>query len=161
MAKQIKVKGKSLLSRLTGISTPFVGVSWSPPADEKDIARKLFVFLSDRRALYNPYDIEIGPHVIHSVMEIRQRITSDLENLVSDSPLRQNLKAMQAACRRFLDENQKPNKIYGWQHEAKLHSTLGELRALFGVHVTQIAYSYNLEVEEPLASILPPETKNN
>jgi hypothetical protein len=157
MAKQIKLKGKGLLSRLTGISTPFGGLNWEAPPDERVIARKLFVFLADRRVLYHPYEMEIGPHVIQSVLEIRGRITSDLENISDNSPLRQSLKAMQAACRHFLDENQKPNLSYGWHHEARIHSTLGELRALFGIHIAQIAYGYNLEVEDPLSSILPPK----
>jgi hypothetical protein len=64
---------------------------------------------------------------------------------------------MQAACRRFVNENQSPRSGYGPPYEAQLHSTLGELRALFGIHIARIACAYDLEVEAHLEGILPPE----
>ena len=42
-------------------------------------------------------------------------------------------------------------------YEAQLHSTLGELRALFGIHIARIACAYGLEVDSHLVGILPPE----
>jgi hypothetical protein len=64
---------------------------------------------------------------------------------------------MQAACRKFLDENQSPSAGYGWPYEAQLYCTLGELRALFGIHIARIACAYDLEVDACLGDILPPE----
>jgi hypothetical protein len=64
---------------------------------------------------------------------------------------------MQAACRMFLEENQSPRSGYGPPYEAQLHSTLGELRALFGIHIARIACAYDLEVDSHLTGILPPE----
>jgi hypothetical protein len=64
---------------------------------------------------------------------------------------------MQADCRVFLEENQSPRSGYGSPYEAQLHSTLGALRALFGIHVTRIACAYDLEVDAHLEGILPPE----
>lgn len=61
--KQVKLKGKAIASRLTGTSTPIGGISWIPPVNEKDNAGRLLVFLEDRRALYEPYNMEIGGHV--------------------------------------------------------------------------------------------------
>lgn len=152
------MKGKEFAARLTGISTPIGGVSWTPPVDERDKARRLLVYLGDRRALYNPFHMEIGHYVVESVLEIRKRLTADAEDIKSDSVLRDSIKAMQAACRRFLDQNQQPRKLYGWPYEAQLHSTLGELRALFGIHIARIACAYDLELVEPLVGIVPPET---
>jgi hypothetical protein len=34
--KSLKLKGKKLIGRLTGISTAFVGASWKPPVDESE-----------------------------------------------------------------------------------------------------------------------------
>lgn len=43
--------------RVTGISTPVFGVSWSDPGpSETEIVRRFLVFLEDRRVLYNPFD---------------------------------------------------------------------------------------------------------
>jgi len=74
-----------------------------------------------------------------------------------DSVLRGALRGMQAACRKFLDENRSPSAGYGWPYEAQLHSTLGELRALFGIHIARIACAYNLRLDACLEDILPPE----
>jgi hypothetical protein len=50
--KKVTLKGKQIAKRLTGISTPIGGISWTPPVDERDVAKKLLVFLEDRRALF-------------------------------------------------------------------------------------------------------------
>jgi len=64
---------------------------------------------------------------------------------------------MQAVSRKFLDENQSPSAGYGEPYQAQLFCTLGELRALFGIHITRIAFAYDLEVDVCLEDILPPE----
>jgi hypothetical protein len=153
----IKLKGRELANRLTGISTPIGGISWKPPSDERDKARRLLVYLAGQRALHYPYNKEIGTFVVQSVLDTRERITRDIEALSMDSLLRENLRAMQAVCRKFLDENQSPSAGYGWPYEAQLLSTLGELRALFGIHIARIACAYDLEVDACLKGVLPPE----
>jgi len=68
----MKLRGKSIANRLTGISTPIGGISWTPPVDERDKAKRLLTFLEDRRALYHPYNMEIGDYVVESILEIRE-----------------------------------------------------------------------------------------
>lgn len=154
--KRIKLKGKAIASRLTGISCPVAGISWTPPVDEQDKAMRLLTYLEDRRALYHPYEMEVGDYVIQSILEIRQRLTADLEDVSKSSLLGQSLSAMRAVCRKFLDETQQP-RGQRYYLGANFISALGELRALFGIHVARLACAYDLEVEENLASILPPE----
>ena len=48
------MKFQEILSRITGLSVPVFGVSWTPPAAEVTIARRVVTFLEDRRVLYNP-----------------------------------------------------------------------------------------------------------
>ncbi len=155
MKKQVKLKGKAIASRLTGISTPIGGISWTPPVDEKDRAKRLLVFLEDRRALYHPYDVEVGDYVVQSILEIRTRLTEDLEEISKSSILGESLTAMRAACRKFLDDIQKPKGRRHWMGHHIINN-LGELRALFGIHVARLACAYDLEVEKELSSILPP-----
>ncbi len=154
--KQVKLKGKAIASRLTGISTPIGGISWKPPTDEKDKAKRLLVFLEDRRALYHPYDMEVGDYVVESILEIRERLTEDLEEVSKSSILGEGLTAMRSACRRFLDNIQKPRGRRHWLGPDFING-LGELRALFGIHVARLACAYDLTAEKELASILPPE----
>jgi hypothetical protein len=156
-SEKIKLRGRELATRLTGISTPIGGMSWKPPVDERDKARRLLVYLAGQRALHYPYNKEIGAFVVQSVLDTRERITRDLKALSMDSLLRETLRAMQAICRKFLDENQSPSAGYGWPYEAQLLSTLGELRALFGIHIARIACAYDLEVDACLGGVLPPE----
>jgi hypothetical protein len=154
---KIKLKGRELANRLVGISTPIGGISWKPPVDERDKARRLLVYLAGQRALHYPYNKEVGTFVVQSVLDTRERLTHDLEALSMDSLLRETLRAMQTVCRKFLDENQSPSAGYGWPYEAQLLSTLGGLRALFGIHIARIACAYDLEVDACLEGILPPE----
>jgi hypothetical protein len=154
--QKISLKGKSLLGRLTGISSPIGGVSWKPPLDEQEKARRLFVFLADRRALYAPYNVEVEYFVKQSILETRKRLVADLEELQSASVLRESLLAMTAACRKYLEETQKQGTGH-YQFEPEFFRSLGEVRALFGVQIARIAYAYDLEVEGDLVSILPPE----
>jgi len=155
--KKIKLKGRELATRLTGILTPTGEISWKPPADERNKARRLLVYLAGQRALHYPYDREIGTFIVQSILDTQERITRDIEALSIDSLLRKILRAMQAACSKFLDENQSPSAGYGRPYDAQLYCTLGELRALFGIHIARIACAYDLEVDACLGDILPPE----
>lgn len=49
--------------RLTGLTLPVVGggMTWSVSEGDKAKARSVLNFLEDRRALYDPYEVEI-PH---------------------------------------------------------------------------------------------------
>jgi hypothetical protein len=156
MIKKLKLKGQAIARRLTGISCPVAGISWIPPTDEKDKARRLLTFLEDRRALYQTYDMEAGPYVVKSILEIRERLTSDLGDVSKSSVLGESILAMRAACRGFLNKTQRTER-HGYFMDALIISALGELRALFGVHIARLACAYDLELEEPLVSVLPPE----
>ncbi|MHC4166956.1 MAG: DUF6650 family protein [Planctomycetota bacterium] len=155
--EKIRLKGRELVNRLTGISTPIGGGNWKPASVERDKARQLLAYLEGERSLHHPYDKEIGTFVVESLLKTRDRLAREIEYLPVDSILRQNLRGMQAACRKFLDENQSPSAGYGWPYEAQLYCTLGELRALFGIHIARIACAYDLEVDACLGDILPPE----
>ena len=156
-SENIKFKGRELTTRLTGILIPTGGISWKPPLDERDKARGLLLYLAGQRALHYPYDREIGTFIVQSILDTSERLTRDIEALSTDSLLGRILRAMQAACRKFLDENQSPSAGYGGPYEAQLYCTLGELRALFGIHIARIAYAYYLDVDACLGDVLPPE----
>jgi len=60
------MKLAELARRLTGISTPVIGVSWEPPVSESDAARRVLVFLEDRRVLYEPSELEVPEQCVES-----------------------------------------------------------------------------------------------
>jgi hypothetical protein len=156
------LKFTEIANRLTGISTPLGGLSWETSELTRSAARRVIAFLEDRRVLYVPGQLEIPSHCVHSVLDIRQFLTSELGKLDSGSQFAASLRAMRAACRKFLEqvgENGRNAPLYANQqgHWASwtFYSALGEMRGAFGIHLARIAAHFKLDIEDGLASILP------
>jgi hypothetical protein len=156
------MKFKEILGRFTGFSIPVFGVSWNPPEPDVQRARRVISMLEDRRVLYNPYELEVRDHCVQSIIEIRHLLSAELADLHAPNELAQSLRAMRAACRKFLDqvgmgEESGPHVSFRRSHYPTFHfdSALGELRGVFGMHLAKIATAYGLDIEDDLAKILP------
>ena len=156
------MKFSEIANRLTGISTPLGGVSWQPSELESSAARRVVAFLEDRRVLYAPDEMEDTSHCVHSVIEIRHFLTEELGKIEGGSEFTASLRAMRAACRKFLD------RVGAGGNEVSLYArhrghwaswtfygALGEMRGTFGIYLARIAAQFKLDVEDNLASILP------
>ena len=159
----MKISFKKIAKSITGFSTPFFGVSWSPPESDREVVRSLITFFEDRRALYNPFNVETPELVIRSVLEIRKELTNTLQKLGDNQDICPHLRAMRAACRKFLDQAEELKRI-GHRYWPELRGEnffagLGEMRATFGIHIAQLCVKYGIDVEKDLATILPPEDK--
>jgi hypothetical protein len=153
---------REILSRLTGLSVPVFGVSWSPPEAERAVARRVIASPEDRRVLYRPEAMEIAEHCIRSVLDIRALLTTELGKLDAGTDLAASLRAMRSAARKFLDVvgSREPDIArHGFDqgHWASwiFLGALGELRGVFGIHLCLLAAKYGLPVEGELAAILP------
>ncbi|MCB1494507.1 MAG: hypothetical protein KDJ86_01870 [Bauldia sp.] len=152
---------KEVLSRITGLSSPIFGVSWNPPQADVTVARRIVTFLEDRRVLYVPSEMEIPHHCVDSVLEIRRFLTGELSQIGEQSEISETIRAMRAACRKFLNTvgERSETVAYGAErgHWASwvFNGALGEMRGVFGVHVAKLAASYGLDVEDGLAAIIP------
>jgi len=151
----MKVPFKKIAKSLTGISTPVFGISWNPPETEREIVRKLLVFLEDRRTLYNPYNIETPMFVDQSLIEIRKELTSTLQRIGDNPDISPHLRAMRAACRKYLNEVGDQTRPRFSYRDFEVFASLGELRTIFGIHIAQLAVKYGIDIEQELASILP------
>jgi hypothetical protein len=158
---------KQIAAHFTGLSLPVFGVSWNPPKPEVQLAQRLVNFLEDRRVLYNPCEMEVPEHCIRSVVEIRLFLTELLGELPSRQGLPEHIRAMRAACRRFLDQlgdrfdggrARRPEWGFGF---ALLGTALGELRATIGFHLGAIALMHGLSIDKGLAAILPPASRED
>ena len=152
-AKKKLLKFQELASRINGVEAFNVGVQWVPPEPERKVVRDVLTFLEDRRVLYNPGAWEMESHVTESVLRIRETLTQAIQRLGEDSKAVPAMRAMRAACREYLDGPRE-------QYSHDLSFGLGRLRALFGVQITFLAFVYQIDLEEDLASIVPPEFAN-
>jgi hypothetical protein len=153
----LKIKFGKIAKSLTGFSTPVFGISWNPPATDRDVVRKLITFLEDRRALYNPYNIETPIFVDRSILDIRKEFTDMLQSIGDNPDISPHLRAMRAACRKYMNEVDNQTRPRFHFRDSEVFAALGELRAVFGVHIAQLAVKYGIDVEDELASILPIE----
>ncbi len=161
------MKFKEIASRLTGFSTPVFGVSWNPPQAHITIARRVITYLEDRRVLYNPYHLEDPWQCVQSVLDMRKYLTSELGSLDADEGPAPHLRAMRAACRKFLDNVQeddngrRPYRRYWGSGPDNwiFNSALGELRGVIGIHVAALAAQHGLDVEGDLSTSLPAQDK--
>jgi hypothetical protein len=184
VVQRTRIKWQSLNSRLTGLSFPVVGggVSWKPQVDEKAIVRLIITALEDKRALYEDYDREIQSEVNQSLMNIRVLLTDAIGKLNENSPAASPLKVMRAACRDFLTQPHsdpllggpirrlhipEPG-VEGSATSESIETTaenffvaLGKLRGVFGQQLAHLAYLYEIDLEEQLAAILPPEPRSD
>ena len=90
--------------RITGFSTPFLGVQWNPPAAEREVVRGFLTYLEDQRTLISPDRLEL--HYYRStISQFRRQCTECLAAIPENSKAVQPFRAIRAACRRFLDED--------------------------------------------------------
>jgi hypothetical protein len=124
------------------------------------VARRVLAFLEDRRVLFGDRHWEDQIHCIQSAIEIRRYLTEELGRARPDGSLATSLRAMRAACRKFVDAagpggaNFFSNRLYLQTDPFSL--ALGDLRTLVGIHVALIAFQYDIPVEDDLATIMPP-----
>ena len=156
------MKFKEIINRITGLSVPIFGIQWNPSELEVEKARRIITFLEDKRVLYSPESMEIPEHCVESVLDIRRFLTNEIGSLDSEIELSKHIRAMRAACRKFLDSVSANNREivkFARQHghwaSWKFYSDLGIMRGIFSVHIAQIAAVYGLDVEDDLAKILP------
>jgi len=155
-----------LANRVTGFSIPIFGVSWNPPKLERKVAEDVITFLEDRRVLFNPFELEILEHCKQSVIKTREFLTQQLYDIQRGSDLDQRLRAMRAACRKFLDTLSE-HEVYFRQNDGRLdnniglggqmlfYSAMGELRGTLGVHIVHLLIMYGIDCEGDLMSVLP------
>lgn len=151
-----------ILTRITGISCPIFGVSWTAPDAERLVARRVLAFLEDRRVLYVDSELEVPYHCVQSILEIRETLSRELGTLKSEREIAQSLRAMRLACRKFLNLVGPQDGVYvlfgaeqGHYASWSFYSWMGQLRSTFGTQIAKIAAMYGLDVEDDLGTILP------
>jgi len=157
-------KMKDTLNRvaqsLTGIPIPVFGKSWTPPESDRLLVSDLILYLEDKRALFNSYSLDCYKYVVSSVIAVRERLTELIQKVNGNNEIEPHLRAMRAACRKFQDrcsQSIQAQKAMGSVEVVdEIYLTaLGELRAIFGIHIALLCLKYDLEVKDNLLMLLP------
>jgi hypothetical protein len=163
-AKRAKVQSQSLANRLAGVSMLGFGVSWKAPEPERVVVRDVITSLEDKRALYSQAVWEEPGHVVQSLFKIRDDLTNGLKRVSDNSPAKDAFRIMRASCRDFLtltsakayeQDRCMMRGDHMWEQE-QFFIELGKLRAVFGQQLAVLGYLYSIDIEEGLATILPP-----
>jgi hypothetical protein len=147
--------------RITGVATPWGGISWEVVDSDADIVRRVFNFLEDRRVLYEPLSAQLFEYVGQSVHDTREMLTRELD-AGPGAELKKYLQNIRSELRRFntqLDQIEHSGLAAGtpsdvirqWQVLA-----LGEMRGRVNSSLAVLAQNYNVEVDEDLAAALQP-----
>ena len=131
--------------RLTGISTPFGGLAWEYVESEAKVATRLVNFLEDRRIVkgrlgHAPQNIaEQREYAVKSILQIRARIGEELDRVRRKSKLAQSMRAMQKACREFLEAPK--------SEESQYVVALDRLCSVFAEQMLRIGTTYGFSIE--------------
>lgn len=145
--------------RVTGVDTPFGGISWEKTPGDRDIARRVVTFLEDRRVLFGDRHMEDEGHCVASALEIRAFLTDQITSAEPGKELEVSLRAMRASARRFVDAGGPHGRDFVQSHSMfqtdRFSLALGDLRTAIGYQLAVILSQYPMPIEEQLASILP------
>lgn len=138
-----------------------IGINWERTAGDEQVARAVVGFLEDRRLLFGDRHVEDEAHCVDSALECRAFLTDQIAHGGISEQLEIVLKAMRAAFRRFVEKAgpHGRNFTYGYgPHGAETFGlALGDLRTSVGGQLAVIAWRYDIEVDDELARILPPD----
>lgn len=148
---------RELIGRITGVSTPVFGISWTPPETEVEIARDLLIYLEDRRFLYTPFEDEDAGHIIQSIDQTRDVMTGFLQRAESKSEITKCITTLRAVSRNFMSRVGAESSSAGIALGFEYILALGELRSAFGLQIAIVARAYGLNVADPLVDVLPPK----
>jgi len=146
--------------RLTGLAGLGGGVQWERRDDDREIARRVLNLLGDRRMLWKDFSREIEEHCVASANQVREGLGTLLDHPDIGADLARRLQLLRRLFRDFVDEvgpasdDRFEGRRWGMGTDP-LSVALGRLRGLVGVQVGELAATYDLEVIDELATIVP------
>ena len=137
--------------KLTGVSSPFGGISWEYSESEKECIKKLFVFLESKRLLVNPISMEIPDECAQSALEIKHFIVELMVKYSFSARTEKNLNSMIGGCNEYLDglTNKKQNHIiykngHGDWYDADFSLIMKKIRSLFRENIEILSQNYEI-----------------
>jgi hypothetical protein len=142
--------------RLTGLSAFNFGAQWERVAGDEEVARRIMIFMADRRLLFGDRHDGDELECLHSSVKIRDHLTNQIVEAKPGRTLEQKLTLLREAARRFADRAG-PNASKFRESPVQYGLALGDLRTAFAVHLAAIAEEFDLELEYDLAQLVFPD----
>lgn len=122
---------KFAISKLTGISTSFFGISWQPSTTEAEIVKKLLIYFEGKRSLgvdefgINQHGVSGGPQptwLSMSVIQLRDQAVASMQTIQLSRPADNVINIIVSSCNKFLSNlESEPNNYYHslikWQRD--------------------------------------------
>lgn len=102
-AGTVNLGGIDLKNKLTGISTPFGGLSWDKSICEKDRIIFLFTYFESKRILFNPAEMENKEWCIKSILEIKGSLVEITKDIKISAKTLDVINNMIDTCNHYLD----------------------------------------------------------
>jgi len=137
--------------------------TWEIGPDEAEVARRVILFLENRRVLFGERHMEDEMHCVTSAIEIRNYLTTEMASTRKGGFLECSLRAMRLGCERFVDAAgpNAQNFVGSAYPQTAFWLALGELRALVGQQLGMLSSTYDIEIEHALAQIVPVEPERS
>ena len=137
--------------RITGIDTPFGGLSWEYTEDTKHNLQALLCFLETKRLLVNPIEMETKSWCAKSAIEIKTKLYDTLQKQNYDEETINCLHEMVDSCNDFLDRLQSvsiegiiyKNKDGDWV-DFTFSQAMSTFRKEFKKNINKLTSAYDL-----------------
>jgi|SRR5271156_6247489 len=155
----MKKRLAQFFDRISGVSTPFVGISWIPPADERQIIYKLLQRMGDRRLIRHSHGGFEYSSVVSSLNTMRSNLTEALAELSPESKVRPLLEDMRTTLHAFQDlvEAEYPRDRFDYEAEraeagetAEVLKALNVVRRAAGDRILQLSETYKISLSKNL-----------
>ena len=137
--------------QITGVAV--WGVDWQYVATNRDLARRVFVFLEDRRVLVQGHDREDFVHTRESANQIRNFLTLEIMNVKAGGPLEKALRAIRSASTAFVSAAGPDSRDF-YADGSFFVATLRAYREAVATQIANISVNFQMELDLPLLGLL-------
>lgn len=142
-----------------GLGTALVSgsISWEYIASNRDLARRVLVFLEPRQVLYESPAREDYEQCRLSAQDIKNFLTLEIMNVKSGGDLEASFKLMRSACIAFGNAAGINSANFG-RNPDLFHACLQAFKDAMGTQIGWLAETFEIPLDPALEAIVPPRS---
>ncbi|MGY2463227.1 hypothetical protein [Vreelandella sulfidaeris] len=118
-------------------------------SSDEDLARRVVHLIEDRGAFFESFQNENGEYVLDSLKELRTSLTALRGEIFPESPLAVIVPSIIQACRHYMNTTSVNPSV------KELEYSLGAVRKVVGINVSELQRHYKIQISRELSSIVP------